>query len=176
MTVETSILKGIISTKIPIAPTRGELDRMIRKTNTRATESFIDLAFTIGRNWAISKARRATTELNRLKDASLHKENVRAERAAFNTAKRQARRLIAWLTPDIKPTQQVQLQIVWWRVFEKKSAEEVASLLPLVSRDTRIKRYQRGRDLLLRHAGPVLTEYLSHRVSPTGGLTSTELP
>lgn len=175
MNIEMSVLQGIMSTKIPIAPTRGELDRMVRKVQNANAEKQVDFAFIVGRNWVISKARKATCEQNRLMEIAIEKQRVKEERAAFNVVKRQARRLIMWLSPDIKPTQREQLQLVWWRVFEKKSAEEVAALLPGTNRDARIKRYQRGRNLLLKHAPSPLAEYLSYRVSINGGLTETKL-
>ena len=57
-----------------------------------------------------------------------------------------------------------------------RSGEECAARLPDTSIDCRVKRYQRGRDLMLRHAQPSLHTFLNRRVSPSGGVTATPLP
>ncbi len=183
--IRQSILKGIRSTRLPVVPTGDQLAEIERKVAAATPERPENFAFVAGRNWAVSAARHADAEQRRLiAEAEQRRLIAEAERRtreqeelrAFEAAREEARELIARLAPRVKPSQRVQLELVWWKAFEERTAEECARLLPGTNADCRVKRFQRGRELLLRNAPPALRAFLSHRVSPSGGVTATQLP
>lgn len=174
--IRSNILKGIRSTKLPVAPTEQQLAEIERKVRDAKPDRPQNFAFVAGRNWAVSSARHADAELRRLIEKDERETRERREREAFEAAREEARALIANLAARVKPSQRVQLDLVWWKVFEGRSAEDCARLLPGTNVECRVKRFQRGRELLIRHAPPALSAFLSHRVSPSGGMTTTQLP
>lgn len=170
------VLKGIGATKLPVAPTEDQLAEIVRKVEAANPGDLEAFAFVAGRNWAVSAARRADAERRRLTAEAERSVREAEETRAFEAAKSEARELVARLNARVKPTQRDQLRLVWWKVFEGKSADACAALLPGTNADCRVKRFQRGRSLLLAHASPELRAFLSRRVSPSGGVTETPLP
>ena len=177
MNVRTAVSRGIIAAAQPgITANEGDLAHLIEKVEKANPKSLEHFAFTVGRNWAIDRARRAKCAARRVREEAERREAEAAKRRTFEEAREETRRLIERLTTTVKRSQLVHLQLVWWKVFEGKSAEEIGLLLPDVERDCRIKWYQRGRDLLIRHADPQLADFLNHRVSQAGGLCPSRLP
>lgn len=174
--VRPNVLKGITATRLPVVPDEAEIATLVSRVISAKADDSENFAFVVGRNWAISRARHLSFVQRRMTEQAVRQAAEAEEQREFETRREEARVLIERLNPQVKPSQRLQLQMVWWRVFEGKSADEVAALLPHTAVDCRVKRLQRGRTLLMIHASPELRDYLSFRVPPSGGLSKTPLP
>jgi len=121
------------------------------------------LAYTITKNWAVDWRRKISRDSKRQAAALLVQEEVRKEAELFQRCEQEFDRIVSKLLPDLCCTQSMQLHIVRLRRFGGRSDAECGKVMPGRTIEQRNKWSTRGLELVMPHASPELSQYLSQQ-------------